>query len=405
MPSFKYKEVNINGITNSGMLTANSRSDVVRLIREKGNRPVMVEEVVKAGSSDVKDLKLLNRKPNLKDIAVFCKQTNIMLSAGMPIIRVLEILSEQTENRRLREALIDISYEVQKGIVFSKALEKYTDLFPPLLLNMVKAGEMTGQLDGVFEKMAVHYEKEFKITNKMKSAMIYPMILAILSVLAVSGVLMFIMPMFTGMFESSGVKLPLPTRMLIALSDILRSKWYIIFGIVFVIIYVLRRYFKTENGKRAYDRIVFSLPKIKYNMAIIATARFTRTMSTLLGSGIPIIEAIGSSANVTNNTLIIDNVHSAIEDIKKGETMSNVLRRIELFPSMMTSMISIGEESGSIEEMLNKTADYYDEEFEAAIARMVAMLEPAMIIIMGGAIGFIVISIMFPMFEMSSVVG
>lgn len=404
MPSYRYKEVDPSGFTSEGTLVANDKQDVIRLIRERGRRPIVVEELVETGK-DIRELDLLNPKPKLKDIAIFCKQLNIMLAAGMPLIRALDILATQTENKRLRRALIDISYDVQKGTVFSKSLAKYSDMMPPLLINMIVAGEMTGKLDEVLGKLAIHYEKEYKINNKVKSAMIYPAVLAIVSVVAVSLILVLVMPMFTDMFVSAGVELPLSTRILMKISDFLKAYWYIALGIIVALVFFIRKQVRTEQGKRRFDRIVFSLPKIKNYMAIIATARFTRTMSTLLSSGIPLIQAVESAGKVTNNSLVIDNINIAVEDIKKGETLSTVLRRVEIFPSMMTSMISIGEESGAIEEMLGKTADYYDEEFETAVGQMVALLEPVMIIVMGSIIGFIVVSIMMPMFEMSSVVG
>ncbi|MDO5095500.1 MAG: type II secretion system F family protein [Peptostreptococcaceae bacterium] len=404
MPSFRYKEVDASGTTAIGTVVAGSKQEVVRLIREKGKRPIMIQELEEK-SKDIKELGIFNKKPNLKDIAIFCKQLNIMLAAGMPIINALEVLGAQTENRRLREALIDISFDVQKGTVFSKSMTKYDDIFPPLMINMVVAGELTGKLDDVLGKLAVHYEKEYKINNKMKSAMIYPAVLAVVSVVVVTFILVKVMPMFTDMFTSAGVELPITTRILVTISEFLQKRWYIVLIFFVISIFFGRSYIKSENGKRNWDIFLLRIPKISKYIAIIATARFTRTMSTLLSSGIPIIQAMESAGKVTNNTVIMDSMGGAVEDVKKGETLSSVLRRIEIFPTMMTSMIHIGEESGSIEDMLSKTADFYDEEFETAIARMVAMVEPAMIIVMGTIVGFIVISIMMPMFEMSNVVG
>lgn len=404
MPSFRYKEVDANGATAVGTLVAGSKQEVIRLIREKGKRPIMVQELEEK-SKDIKELGIFNAKPSLKDIAIFCKQLNIMLAAGMPIINALEVLGVQTENRRLREALIDISYDVQKGTVFSKSMVKYNDIFPPLMINMIVAGELTGKLDEVLGKLAVHYEKEYKINNKIKSAMVYPIILAIVSVAVVTLILVKVMPMFTQMFNDAGVQLPIMTRILITISEFLQHRWYII--LIFLIAFgiFMSRYVKSESGKKNWDLFLLRLPKIKKYVAIIATARFTRTMSTLLSSGIPIIQAMESAGKVTNNTVITDSMDLAVEDVKKGEALSHVLRRIEIFPTMMTSMVSIGEESGSIEDMLSKTADFYDEEFETAVAKLVAMIEPMMIIIMGLVVGTIVISIMFPMFELSTVVG
>lgn len=404
MPSFRYKEVDLNGVTSSGTLVAGSKEDVIRLIKERGRRPIMIQELEER-AKDIREFDFFNPKPNLKDIAIFCKQLNIMLAAGMPIINALDVLSTQTENKRLRTALIDISYDVQKGTVFSRSLTKYDDMLPPLMINMIIAGEMTGKMDEVLGKLSVHYEKEFKINNKIKSSMVYPIILAVLSVVVVSILLVYVMPMFTELFLSNGVKLPLMTRMLIASSNFMKSFWYIIFGGLILGIYLLRKYINTDVGKKQWDATMLRLPKIGRYVAIIATSRFTRTMSTLLSSGIPIIQAMDSAAKVTNNRVIIDSMEIAVEDVKKGENLSSVLRRVESFPTMMTSMISIGEESGSIEDMLAKTADYYDEEFETAIAKLVAMIEPIMIISMGIIIGFIVISIMMPMFEMATVVG
>lgn len=378
---------------------AESQDELIEMIRAKGHTPVRIEKEAVKGQ-DVANIALFQKKVRAKDIAIFCKQMHTMLFAGMPLLSALEVLENQAENKTLRATVKDMSMQVQKGEVLSTTMKRHPKVFPPLLTGMVESGELTGNLDNVLERMSTHYTKENRINSKIKGAMVYPAILSVLAVSVVIFMLAVIMPTFVGMFEGSGVPLPAPTRFLMSVSDAIRDYWYIFIAVIAGIVFLIRRITKTVEGKRFFDKLKLSMPLIKGPIAQIATSRFTRTLSTLLASGIPIIQALESSSRVTNNRVVIDGIDQVTEDIKKGASLSVLLKKVGVFPPMMISMVGIGEESGSLEGMLERAADFYDEELEAAIQKLVSMIEPLMIVVMGVVIGFIVISMMLPMFDM-----
>lgn len=396
---YTYKAVSGTGQIEEGTYTSTSKEDVVRMLREKNLRPMKIAEQ-KTLSKEVSELTIFKPRVKLKDLTIFCKQFQTMLNAGMALTNCLEVLMDQTDNKTLKEVVSDLYSQVQKGSMLSEAMKKHKKIFPPLLINMVEAGEMTGTLDDVLTRMAEHFEKENKIQSKIKGAMTYPMILSVLSILIVTFLLVFIMPTFVGMFTSSGVELPGPTRLLMNMSDALQSYWYLFLLVIGGIVFGIKSFAGTEEGKRALDQLKFKIPIVKGAIAKIVTARFTRTLSTLLASGISIIPALEASANVTNNKVVIDGMNSVVEDIRKGIALAPLFNRMGVFPPMMVSMVSIGEESGSLDSMLAKTADFYDQELEQAIQQLTSMIEPLMIVVMALVVGFIVISMMLPIFDM-----
>ncbi|MDW7661061.1 MAG: type II secretion system F family protein [Bacillota bacterium] len=393
------REIDMGGKIVENTYKAESQDELIQMIRAKGHTPVKIEKEADKGQ-DVGNIALFQKRVKAKDIAIFCKQMHTMLFAGMPLLSALEVLENQAENKTLKATVKDMSMQVQKGEVLSTTMKRHPKVFPPLLTGMVESGELTGNLDNVLERMSNHYTKENHINSKIKAAMVYPAILSVLAVTVVIFMLVVIMPTFVGMFEGSGVPLPAPTRFLMGLSDAIRDYWYIFIAVTVGVVFLIRRITKTVEGKRFFDKLKLSMPLIKGPIAQIATSRFTRTLSTLLASGIPIIQALESSSRVTNNRVVIDGIDQVTEDIKKGASLSVLLKKVGVFPPMMISMVGIGEESGSLEGMLERAADYYDEELEAAIQRLVSMVEPLMIIVMGVLIGFIVISMMLPMFDM-----
>jgi len=393
------KEIDAQGKILQTSYKGESSEEIVQMIRSKGHTPIKVElEAIKG--QDISDLAFFEKKVKSKDLAIFCKQLYTMLHAGMPLINALDVLYNQTEHKTLQKTVKAMTIQVQKGDVLSTSMKAHSRVFPSLLINMVESGELTGNLDGVLERMALHYTKENRINSKVKGAMVYPAVLSVLVVCVVIFMITFILPTFTSMFESSGVPLPGPTRFLLGVSDSIRSFWYIYLVVVGGLVTFFRWYFKSDDGKRIFDRAALRLPLVKKQVAMIATSRFTRTLATLLASGIPIIQALETAANVTSNLVIVDEMKKVTEDIKKGVALSNLLKRMNIFPPMMVSMVGIGEESGALEEMLDRAADYYDEELETAIQRLVQLLEPMMIIVMAVVVGFIVISMLLPMFDM-----
>ena len=390
--------------TRQGVVTlevdAPNRTDAVNRIRLKG-KPISVEEKV-MGSKEITLFQ--SKKIKLKDISLFCKQMSVMLNSGIPLNNAVDILEQQTDAKNLKASLKVISKSLKEGSQLSKAMLDQEGMFPDLLIRMVQAGEKTGKLDEVLEKMSEHYNKELKTSRQIRGAMIYPAVLAFLAVAAVLALLYIVIPSFSGIFEQSGMDMPLPTRIVLAASNFVRSYWYILFGVTGILVFLFLRYRSTEAGRYQLDRLKFWLPVIKGPMQKIVTARFASTLAILTSAGIPLVEAIESAAATTNNSVVIEKMKIANEGLQKGERLTGMITATGLFPPMMLSMVKIGEESGSLESMLIKTSDYYEEELETAIKQLLSLLEPAMIIVMGVIIGGIVASVMLPMFELAHAV-
>ena len=399
MALYKYRALTADGRNIEGTHEAESEREVIDLLREANNIPIEIEEGSK--SKDVGELAILN-KVKLKDISIFCRQFYTMLNAGVTIVNCLDILRVQTESKPLKKILGEVYDDVVVGSSFSEAMNKHEKDFPELLLSMIASGEISGNLDGIMERMAIHYENEDKINKKIKGAMIYPTILAFLSVTVVNIMLIFVLPTFTDMFEESGSELPLPTKIVMAISDFMRNRWYVIGAILGLIIYVFIRYYKTDEGRYNIDKLKLKLPVIGPAMKKIATSRFSRTLATLMSSGVPLLDAIEIVGRVVGNRVIQSKLMNVKEELERGSDLSEPIKKIEEFPPMLTHMVEIGEQSGSIDDILDKTADFYDSEVDTAIQSMTALIEPVMIIIMGVVIGSIVIAMMLPMFEMAN---
>lgn len=390
--------------TRQGVVTlevdAPNRTDAVNRIRLKG-KPISVEEKV-MGSKEI--VLFQSKKIKLKDISLFCKQMSVMLESGIPLNNAVDILEQQATSKNLKSSLKIVSKSLKEGSQLSKAMIDQEGMFPDLLIRMVQAGEKTGKLDEVLEKMSEHYNKELKTSRQIRGAMIYPAVLAFLAVAAVLALLYVVIPSFSGIFEQSGMAMPLPTRIVLAASNFVRSYWYILFGVTGILVFLFLRYRSTEVGRYQLDRLKLWLPVIKGPMQKIVTARFASTLAILTSAGIPLVEAIESAAATTNNAVVIEKMKIANEGLQKGERLTGMITATDLFPPMMLSMVKIGEESGSLESMLVKTSDYYEEELETAIKQLLSLLEPAMIIVMGVIIGGIVASVMLPMFELAHAV-
>ncbi|KZL93397.1 type II secretion system F family protein [Clostridium magnum] len=396
MPSFKYKAIGKNGEKIENVYTANTKEDVVAMMRGNNYYPLKIEEIVEGTNIDSK----LFVRVKTKDIAIFCRQFYTMLNAGATISMCLNILGQQITNKKLKDSIVSVDEQVRKGLTFSEALKKQGTIFPDLFINMVNSGEVSGTLDTVMRRMAEHYEKESKINNKVKAAMVYPTVLGIISVGVVIAMLTFVMPIFVGMFKDNGVILPAPTKMLLATSSFLKSFWYLFIVIILGIGFVLKYYFKTENGQIFSSKMKLTLPIFKNINEKIIISRFTRTLSTVLTSGVNLIQALQVVSKVLGNKIIENKVMEVREQMMKGGVLSEPLAKAGFFPPMLCSMIKIGEESGSLDEILDKTADFYDDELDTAIQQFTSILEPLMILIMGVVIGFMVVAMLLPMFDM-----
>lgn len=393
---YKYKAVSQDGEIQEGIYEGEHESDVVAMLKSNKYLPIKVEKDVAADAQ----INIFAQKVKKKDLAVFCRQFYTMLDAGIGIVKSIDILERQTENKTLVKSFGEIHEDVQKGQTLSQSMKKHKNTFPTLLINMVEAGEVSGNLDTIMERMAVHFEKENKLENKVKSAMIYPIALAVISTAVVIFLLVAVMPTFIGMFESSGVPLPAPTRALLAISHSLTTYWYIYIVVAGGLAGGFLYYRRTPTGMRTIDGIKLKIPVVKGTTKKIITSRFTRTLSTLMSSGIPLLESIQIVGKVVGNTVVQDKLEISAEDVRKGVSLSRAVHEVGVFPPMVDSMIRIGEESGSLDDILYKTADFYDEEVEVALNKMAALMEPVMLVVMAVVVGFIVIAMAMPMFDM-----
>lgn len=346
----------------------------------------------------------LTNKLKTKDLVIFCRQFHVLLMAGVTIIKVLDVIYQQTESKKVKAVVLKVYELVQQGDLLSDAMRKQRNIFPEILVNMVESGETSGKLELVMDRMAEHFEKEQKLHSKIVSAVTYPVILCVICVIVVGVLITFVLPTFVNMFKDSGVELPQLTQILLSVSKFLTNYWYILLLMIVILILAVNRLLKTEEGRIRFDRFILRIPVLKSTMIKIISARLARTLSTLLSSGIPLLTCLEITAKVLGNKFVSNGLLNAKENMIKGSSLSLALRKIGLFPAMLFSMISIGEESGSLEVILEKLAQYYDEETNVAITRTLAIFEPLLIVVMAAIIGLIVISIALPIFDLSSTV-
>jgi type IV pilus assembly protein PilC len=399
--TFKYKVMNHQGKKLEGTFKANSKNEVLAMIEDNNYYPIEIKETLEREQQDL--FESLS-KVKTKDLYIFCRQFHTMINAGANIANALDVLKKQTVNKKLKKSLNEVHEDLQKGKSLSEGLSKHKDVFPELLINMINTGEISGNLDVIMSRMASHFEKENKINNQLKSAMVYPMVLVGLSVVVVIFLLTFIMPTFIGMFEGSGVPLPLPTRLVMGLSKFIQTKWYILITVIGGSVYFMKNYAKSPVGRLSIDRMKLKLPIINDTTEKVIVSRFTRTLSTVLTSGVSLVQSLEVVQKVVGNRVAEKSIEVIKDKVLKGVSLGEALGEETIFPIMLHSMIKIGEESGSLDDILDKTANFYDEELEASLKRMTTMIEPLMIIVMGVVIGFIVIAMMLPMFDMVNTV-
>ncbi|XZJ42345.1 type II secretion system F family protein [Clostridium perfringens] len=396
MANFKYKAINSEGQRIEGSQSADSESQVREMLLSNQYYPLSIEKENSKGKSSLS----FNRKVKLKDIAVFCRQFYVMLDSGLSIGKALNILIEQGEKPKLREALIGVNGDLKRGETLANSMRKRKDVFPNLLTSMIDAGERSGNLDIILKRMAEYYEKETKIRGKIKSAMIYPIVLGVVAIIAITFILTFVMPTFVQMFEENNVDLPTSTKMVLGTSKMLGKYGIIIFLILVTAIILLGKYLKSEEGQYNLSVINLKIPVIKKLTQKIIVSRFTRTMGIVSSSGISLVTSLEIVASVVGNKIAEKELLKVKEKVLKGEGLGDSIMNIKIFPPMLASMVKVGEEAGSLDSILDKTADFYDDELEREIQTATALIEPAMIVLMGVIIGFLLISILTPMFKM-----
>ncbi|MDK0763283.1 type II secretion system F family protein [Clostridium perfringens] len=401
MANFKYKAINSEGQRIEGSQSADSESQVREMLLSNQYYPLSIEKE----NSKNKISFSFNRKVKLKDIAIFCRQFYVMLDSGLSIGKALNILIEQGEKPKIREALIGVNGDLKRGETLASSMRKRKDVFPNLLTSMIDAGERSGNLDIILKRMAEYYEKETKIRGKIKSAMIYPIVLGVIAIIAITFILTFVMPTFVQMFEENNVDLPMSTKMVLGTSKMLGKYGIIIFLILVTAIILLGKYLKSEEGQYKLSIINLKIPVIKKLTQKIIVSRFTRTMGIVSSSGISLVTSLEIVASVVGNKIAEKELLKVKEKVLKGEGLGDSIMKIKIFPPMLASMVKVGEEAGSLDSILDKTADFYDDELEREIQTATALIEPAMIVVMGIIIGFLLISILTPMFKMYNSIG
>jgi len=402
LPSFSYLTVDAAGREKKGTLEADSREQAVKLLREGGRTIASLDE---AGALS-KDLStsFLMKKPSARDMAVFCQQFVSIINAGVSVVSAFEMLGEQTENARLRAAIYDSKRSIEKGESLANAMRQHTEVFSELFITMVDAGEASGSLDVSFTRMAEQFEKSAKLKSIIKKATAYPIILASVCVIVMFVLLMFVVPTFESMFEDMGAQLPALTKAVITASRFVQHRWYLIIGIVLAVVLSFRSFAKTPRGARTFSRLALKLPGVKKLTVKSACANMARTLSTLLAAGIPLIDALEITASTLKNVFFREALSDAKDDVAMGSALSEPLRRSGLFPPMVCHMQKIGEETGNVEKMLGKLADYYEDEVQTATQQLTTMLEPLIIVIMALIVGTIVLSVVMAMGGMYSAI-
>jgi type IV pilus assembly protein PilC len=397
MPQFEWKGRNAQGQMQTGTLVADNKDLVVSQLRRQRIVPTVVKEkgkeiaVPKFGGS-----------VDSKTIAVFTRQFSVMIDAGLPLVQCLEILGSQQENKTFQRILLQVRQDVEAGSSVAEALRKHPKAFDNLYVNMVAAGEAGGILDTILQRLSLYIEKAVKLRGQVKSAMIYPVAVISIAGIVVTIILWKVIPTFAALFAGLGATLPLPTRVVIALSNFLGRYMVIIVPLIAATLYALKRYHETYNGARQIDGIVLKMPILGDVMRKIAVARFCRTLATLTASGVPILDGLEITAKTAGNTIIEDAIMATRKSVEEGKTISEPLRETDVFPSMVVQMIAVGEQTGALDTMLNKIADFYEDEVDAAVDGLMKLMEPVMISMLGGIIGGIVIAMYMPMFSLLS---
>ncbi|NLJ40296.1 MAG: type II secretion system F family protein [Clostridiales bacterium] len=402
MPKFEYKAVDMTGRNIEGVFEAINKDTVAKMLKQRGFYHTYIGEIVE--KKDLTEVGFLSKIPT-KDIYIFCRQFGTVLKAGVSMLKALEIIGLQAENKMLKKVLIQVREEVQKGNSLSDSMRLFENKFPPMLINMVEAGEVSGTLDDSLETMAVHYEKEYKLGKKVKGAMIYPIVIMLVAIAAVIFLMVGVVPMFVNMFASSGAELPLPTKILLGISNFLTGNWLVIIVVIVLSGIAIRLFAASENGRFTIHRMILDLPIIGRLQNKINTARFSRTMGSLMMTGIDITQAINITGKVITNTVVQKKLKDVETQLIQGVSLYQSINSIEIFPPMLENMILLGEESGTLDEMMQKTADFYEEEVDRGVESMTALIEPAIIIFLGGIVAFIVLSILLPMFGMMDLIA
>jgi len=400
MPVFEYTARNAStGQILKGQIDVATRDDVLKHIKQQKMIMVNVREQPKKITFSFGKKGIRTR-----DIVIFTRQFATMINSGLPLVQSLDILARQTENPSLADVTKQVVFDVESGHTLADAFSKHPRAFTELYVNMVAAGEAGGILDTILIRLATFLEKSDALIRKVKGAMVYPGVIMSVAAIAVAVLLIFVIPTFQKMFASVGMELPLPTRIVIGMSDFLINYWWMLILIVIGLVFAIRRYYATSDGRLRIDQMLLNSPVLGDLLRKSAVSRFTRTLGTLISSGVSILDGLEITAKTAGNRVIHDAVMESRNSIAGGETIAGPLERSKVFPPMVISMIAVGEQTGGLDEMLSKIADFYDEEVDVAVSALLSLMEPMMIVILGVIVGGMVVAMYLPIFDMMNAV-
>jgi type IV pilus assembly protein PilC len=397
MPQFTYTARAINGDLKTATLEAPNRDEVMKQLRMQRLNVVKIDEGTAVKKKRAGRIKM-------RDIVIFTRQFSTMINAGLPLVQALDILAQQSENPALKDITRQVVFDVESGNTVADALRKQPRAFSELYVNMVAAGEAGGILDTILMRLAVFMEKNDALIRKVKGAMIYPSVIMSVAAIAITVLLVFVIPTFADMFASANIALPLPTRIVIAMSGFLKHFWWMILGAIGATFYGFKQYYSTSGGKLNIDRTLLKLPVLGDVLRKSSVSRFTRTLGTLISSGVSILDGLEITAKTAGNRVVQDAIMESRASIAGGETIAAPLKKSQVFPPMVISMIAVGEQTGGLDEMLAKIADFYDEEVDAAVSGLLALMEPVMIVFLGIVVGGMVVAMYLPIFDMVNAV-
>jgi type IV pilus assembly protein PilC len=396
MATFAFKAMDLTGAKATGQVEADSKQSVADQLKSRG---LIVLEITAKGSAGDISLDFLKRiKP--ADLTVMTRQLATMVSSGMTILRALYVLEAQTENEKLRDVLVDVRKDVEAGLPLSDALERHPKVFSPLYVAMTRAGETGGMLEDSLKRVADQLENEDRLRRQVKSAMVYPAVVLTFAFLVLTGLVVFIVPVFVGVFKQFGGDLPPITKVTVGLSHAMTHQWYLFIAIAVGSVVAFRKWKSSERGRAQWDAFRLRIPmKIGDIVQKISLARWSRTLSALVTAGVPLLQALDITAQTAGNHVVEQAMGSVIESVRSGGTIHEPLKSVPVFPTMVTHMVGVGEETGALDEMLSKIADFYEDQVEAAVKSLTSILEPVMLVLVGGIVGFIVISMYLPLFK------
>ncbi|HSR89998.1 MAG TPA: type II secretion system F family protein [Gemmatimonadales bacterium] len=400
MPVYEYTARNpANGQIMKGQLDVPSKDDVVKHLKQQKMMMVNIREQPKQISFSLK-----RKSVSTRDIVIFTRQFATMINAGLPLVQSLDILAKQTENPALAEVTRAVVYDVESGHTLADAFSKHPKAFTGLYVNMVAAGEAGGILDTILLRLATFLEKNDALVRKVKGAMVYPGVIFTVAAVAVAVLLIFVIPTFQAMFASVNLELPLPTRIVIGASQLLINYWWVILLVIGLSVFGIRKYYATDDGRKRIDQMLLNAPVLGDLLRKSAVSRFTRTLGTLISSGVSILDGLEITAKTAGNRVIHDAVMASRQSIAGGETIAAPLEKSKVFPPMVISMIAVGEQTGGLDEMLSKIADFYDDEVDVAVGALLSLMEPIMIVVLGVIVGGMVVAMYLPIFDMVNAV-